>query len=289
MLVRFWGVRGQVGTAGKATMRYGGHTPCVEVRCGETLLILDAGTGIRALGEALLREANGGRLAGHVLLTHDHRDHLEGFRFFAPALDPKHRFTVYGSDDAIVEVEDEFTTQLETKYFPALADELGVEIDFRTVDVGRFFIGEVAVTAQFTNHPGICYGYRLEWDGRSLVYLTDTEPYLFAHTVQPDDEAIARCDARLVDFVRGANLLIADAQFDAAEYRERHGWGHSSVDDAVRLALEAGVARLALFHHDPSHDDDKMDSLLTHARALIRRKRARLDCLAAQEGLEVSL
>jgi ribonuclease BN (tRNA processing enzyme) len=141
----------------------------------------------------------------------------------------------------------------------------------------------------FTNHPGICYGYRLEWDGRSLVYLSDTEPYQFVHKLMPDDEAIARTDARLVSFVRGADLLIADAQFDAREYRDKRGWGHSSVDDAVRLALEAGVKHLALFHHDPSHDDDKVDALLAHARQLIKRKRSKVECLAAQEGLEVLL
>jgi len=284
MTVKFWGVRGSIPAPGPRTNRYGGNTPCVEVRCGEALFVLDAGSGIRELGNALM--AAGKPVKLHLLISHTHWDHLQGFPFFTPLYVPGNVLHIYGPQGADGTLETVLAGQMTLPYFPVLLSEAQSEVHFHELDVGEHVIDGVKVTTIFANHLGIALAYRLEWGGKSLVYLCDNEPCgSLAGSVQEPPPI----DPRLAEFARDADLLIADAPYDAEEYQQRRGWGHGSVDDVVRVALDAGAKRLALFHHDPAHDDDAIDRLVAQARDAIAASGAAMECFGAQEGQTVEL
>jgi len=291
--LKFWGVRGSIPTPGPSTLRYGGNTPCVEVRCGDALLILDAGSGIRELGNALM--AQGRPITAHLMISHSHWDHVQGFPFFIPAYVRGNSIHVYGCLGADRSLREVLEGQMEFTYFPVALDELGSAVAFHEVDEGQFQVAGVPVRAMYANHPGLCLNYRLEWEGKTAVYMCDSEPY--DRLANPEDTAPAEeyvgivegIDPRLAEFARGADLLIADCPYTAEEYRQRRGWGHGSVEDVVQIAVDAEVKRLALFHHDPSHPDDKIDEMVEHARSLLTAARASTECFGAREQLVVTL
>ena len=295
--VRFWGVRGSVPTPGPSTVRYGGNTACIEVRADGELIILDSGTGIRLLGDRLAAEFGGEPLQMTLLITHSHWDHVQGFPFFRPAYDPRNRIRILGFEGTREGLAGVFSKQMESPYFPIGLGQLPGHIMFEELRGMEFSIGAVQVRAAFVNHPGVCVGYRLNTSRGSVVYLPDTEPFYRVRGQSsgggpPKAEALAFAQAeddKTVRFMEGADLLILDAQFDATEYRQHIGWGHTSVDDAVEFALRARARQLFLFHHDPDHDDDKIDQMLQHARELISRRREKLEVQAAREGLEIRL
>ncbi len=281
MTVRFWGVRGSVPVPGPATCRYGGNTACVEVRVDGELLILDAGTGIRRLGLALLAEER--PVTGTLLISHAHWDHIHGLPFFAPALTPGHRFRVYGCAGAAPHMKAILAAQMESPYFPLSLDDLPDTLEFLELGDDPILVGPVRVRTTRLHHPGLTLGFRLEAGGRVLVYATDQEPHVDALGAEP------MLDPALLKLATGADLLICDAQYTPEEYRQRVGWGHSSVTDAVRLALEAGVGCLALFHHDPERTDEAVDAMLQTALAEVARRGGALKCVAAAEGMEFNL
>lgn len=293
MRIKFWGVRGSVPTPGPRTLRYGGNTPCVEVRCKETLLILDAGTGLRELGNALL--AAGKPVVAHLLIGHTHWDHLQGFPFFAPFYVKGTTLRIYGCGGADRSLEAVLTGQMALPYFPVLLSEARAGITFHELDIDTYPIGDARVTTRYTNHPGVGLAYRVECEGRSLVYLCDTEPYheLAAVTEEPGHGIVGvtgqQLDLGLAEFASGADAVIADAPYDREEYLERRGWGHGCVDDVVSLAVHAKAKRLYLFHHDPSHSDEKVDEMVAYSRALIRESAMPIECEGAREGMEVVL
>lgn len=281
MTVRFWGVRGSIPAPGPDTCRYGGNTACVELRAAGQLVILDAGSGIRKLGLALA--AQGGPVRGTLLISHAHWDHIHGLPFFAPVMSPGNRFHVYGCAGSEPHMRTTLAGQMETPYFPLSLEDLPDTLEFHELGDDPIQVGEVKIDALRLNHPGITLGFRVSAEGRAVVYATDQEPHAAADGSEPV------LDPNLVRFARGADLLIADAQYTADEYQGRVGWGHSSFTHAVRLGLEAGVKRLALFHHDPERSDSAVDALLVMARAEIARCGGRLECVAASEGMELSL
>jgi phosphoribosyl 1,2-cyclic phosphodiesterase len=281
MTVRFWGVRGSVPAPGPETCRYGGNTSCVEVRAGGELLILDAGTGIRKLGLAL--QAQGATVRGTLLISHAHWDHIHGLPFFAPAMSPGNRFDVYGCAGSEPHMRTTLAGQMESPYFPLSLTDLPGTLVFHELGDDPIEIGPVRVQTIRLHHDGITLGFRIECAGRAIVYATDQEPHVGAKGAEPV------LDPALLQFAERADLLIADAQYTAEEYAERVGWGHSCVRDAVRLALAAGVAELALFHHDPERCDAAVDALLESARAEIAGRGGRLQCVAAAEGMELCL
>jgi phosphoribosyl 1,2-cyclic phosphodiesterase len=254
-------VRGSVPAPGAATQRYGGNTPCVEVRAGERRIILDAGSGIRALGERL-RDA-GGKVQADVLLSHYHYDHLQGIPFFAPLAEPGNHFTFLGPRREGRSVQDVLEGQMVPPYFPVTLDQIArAAIEFRTIEPTEpFSIGPVRVTSVELDHPGGNLGYRLEFAGRSLVYATDVE-----HTDTPGEA--------LVKLARGADLLLHDAMYTGPEYEARRGWGHSTWNGALATAKAAKVKRLVLFHHDPERNDRALDALLWQARSSFPRTTA---------------
>lgn len=294
--VKFWGVRGSIPTPGADTVRYGGNTSCVEFRGGGEIIVLDSGTGIRPLGNALSSDFAGKPLAISVLITHSHWDHVQGFPFFAPAYDPANRIRILGFEGARNGLAGIFSAQMESPYFPVGLAQMPSYLSFEELRSMEFSIGEVKVQAAFANHPGVCVGYRLTVPGFSIAYLPDHEPFRRLRHQRELPEALkdqARQfaeteDEKIVSFLRDVDVLILDSQFDADEYASHSGWGHSSVDDAVSLALRANARRLFLFHHDPSHSDAKIDSMVQHARILVSKQGASLVVEAAREGFGVS-
>jgi phosphoribosyl 1,2-cyclic phosphodiesterase len=258
-------------------VRYGGNTSCVEVRAGGEIILLDAGSGLRALGRSLLAEFKDRPLKLTMLLTHTHWDHIQGLPFFGPIYDSRCRLRILGRKGARKGLVNALTGQMESSYFPIPFHKLPSNIKIEELKDFNFNIGPVCGQALRANHPGLCVGYRLSLHNRLIAFFPDTEP---RHGGD---------DREMIEFVRDADVLILDSQYDSAEYRQHAGWGHGCVDDSVALALRAGVKHLYLFHHDPDHDDKRIDSLVKHARRLVAKQKGKLRVDAAREGMTINL
>jgi len=255
LAVRFWGVRGSVATCGSAFLGTGGNTSCIEVRAGDELIILDAGTGLVPLAQTLVSP-----LRATFLLTHFHWDHIQGFPFFGPAYQRGNHLTLHGLGARDDDVKAAFERLMQPPHFPVTLEALQARIEFRSLRPGNELrIGSVSVRTGVLNHPQGCLGYRISVGGASVVLATDTEP-IDGATVDPG----------VIDLARGADLLIHDAQYTVEQYHlcGRRGWGHSTYSTACQVAAEAGVNQLVLFHHDPSHDDRAVEKIEQAARAL---------------------
>lgn len=286
-LVRFWGTRGSIPTPGNKTRRYGGNTSCVEVNVDGTLFILDAGTGLRELGLALV-EAQKESIEAHLLFSHTHWDHIQGFPFFLPAYRPTTLLNVYEIGRHDHRFTDLLLGQMRSEYFPVSFSDLGSQIVSRCFEEGFTTVNGVRLSVLEQNHPGRSFAHRLETKNRRMVYATDNELDL----VLVNGDAVARdldlmrvAPPAFVDFVRGAELLIADAQYSDEEYGEKRGWGHSRIHTVVDLAVQASVCRLALFHHDPLHADQQIDDLVELAKARAKHHGSALEVFAAREGM----
>lgn len=280
MLIKFWGVHGSIPRPGPATLKYGGNTPCVEVRCSDTLLILDAGTGIRELGDDLLRRGrspSGGknRVSGHIFLSHLHWDHVQGFAFFEPAFVKGNQFHVYGVPSIGGHLRATLERQLAEPNFPLTLDDLVASFEFHDLTAAQTVqIEGVMVRVEGLNHPGGSYGFRFECGGKSLVYASDTEQ-------------VACIDDKIIELAAGGDVLVFDSMFAPDQYQglwdgvPRVSWGHSTWECAVEVARRAGVGRLILFHHGNE------DAIV----AEIERKAQEKFPLttAAYEGLEIEL
>jgi len=258
-------------------VRYGGNTTCVEVRCGREVIILDAGTGLRKLGQSLLGEFKRQPLNISLLLSHTHWDHIQGLPFFAPIYESRCRLRILGCEGARKSLVAALTGQMESTYFPVPFAKLPSNIEIEELRDFSFTIGPVLVRAHRANHPGMTVGYRLFSPDGIVCFFPDTEP------LRGGD------DREMIDFIRDADALILDSQYDAAEYRKHVGWGHGCLDDSVALALKAGVKKLVLFHHDPDHDDKKIDAFVKHARRLVAKAKGKMKVEAAREGLVIPL
>jgi phosphoribosyl 1,2-cyclic phosphodiesterase len=274
--VKFWGTRGSVPTPGAATVRYGGNTSCVEVRADGQIIVLDAGTGIRPLGLELAREFNGAPINITLLITHTHWDHIQGFPFFLPAYESKNTIRVLGFEGARQGLGSTLAGQMESPYFPIALQQMPGNVVIEELSDFNFHIGDVKASAAMVNHPGIAVGYRLSTSAGDIAYLPDNE--------LSNDHLQNR---KLVDFIAGADVLIIDSQYDCDEYEAHIGWGHGCVDDVVRIAEDGHAKRLYLFHHDPGHDDARVDAMLAHARNLA--KGTPLQVFAATEGETITL
>ncbi len=306
MRIRFWGVRGSYPVPGPQTNRYGGNTSCVEVRPRNgPHIVIDAGTGLRRLGKDLmLRDGFGeGRGASHLLISHTHWDHIQGLPFFAPLYQSGNKLYVYARRRDDTHLRAVFATQSDDPYFPVPFNATKADVAFRElVEGARFQIGSVKVSCTRLNHPWIAMAYRLECDGASVVYATDTAPFtdiLLEHEFiktpprvgdAPSPEHASKLrDMRegLIELCRGADLVIYDTQFTPEEYRSRPHWGHSTPDDALEVALAAQARTLALFHYSPERSDDEQDVVLAETRAKVAG--TGLEVIGSQEQMELTL
>jgi len=280
MRVRFWGTRGSIAVPGEKTSQYGGNTSCVEVRAADgTLIVLDCGTGARELGQHLLRSIEG-PLRLHLFIGHTHWDHIQGFPFFAPAFLPGTELNVYAPAGFQRRVEDAIAGQMQYSYFPVTLRDLRSRVHFTALEEGFFRIGDVLVQTQCLNHTAPTLAYRVSSDGATVAYVTDHEPFW-----KPTGRAFRHPgDQRHLSFLEGADLIIHDAQYDEEEYAGKVGWGHSTVEYATDIALAAGSSRLALFHHDPAHDDRAVARLEATARERAAASSGSLEVFAAAEG-----
>ena len=286
--IQFWGTRGSIPSPGAQTARYGGNTPCVEVRTADGwLVILDAGTGIRELGRSLLSRANGARIKGDIFLTHAHWDHIQGIPFFGPIFQRGNHFTIWGSGSLQTSIDRVVRDQMSPVVFPVTFEELDATIDFRELGEERCDGNGYSVRALNVRHPGGALGYRFTESNderRALVYISDNELGPHAKYESPPDWR-----RRLVDFVRGASFLVHDTMYTVEEYDHHRGWGHSTYEDAVELALEAEVETLVFFHHKPERTDDEVDRRLAECRTLVTRRGGRLELIAAAEGMTLTV
>jgi phosphoribosyl 1,2-cyclic phosphodiesterase len=258
-------------------VRYGGNTTCIEVRIDDDIIILDAGTGLRLLGQSLRAEFGGRPLNLTLLISHTHWDHIQGLPFFAPIYDARCRLRILGGEGARKGLVAALTGQMESTYFPVPFSELPSNIEIEELREFNFAVGNTLVRALRANHPGICVGYRLFSPTGLICFFPDTEPRTGGD------------DREMMDFIRDADVLILDSQYSSEEYRTHTGWGHGCVEDSVKLALQAGVKKLVLFHHDPNHNDRIIDGFVRHARALVKKQRGKLKVEAAREGLTIHL
>jgi diguanylate cyclase (GGDEF)-like protein len=283
--VRFWGTRGSVPTPGSTTVRYGGNTSCVEVRAEDgSVFVLDCGTGARALGLHLASTLRP-PLRLNLFIGHTHWDHIQGFPFFVPAFLPGVEMNIYAPAGFRRGLEEAMAGQMEYSYFPVKMSDLRSRIHFTELEEGFFRVGDVLVETQYLNHTAPTIAYRITSGGATLAYTTDHEPFWRVPGGVSDHPG----DRAHIAFLRGADLVIHDAQYSDEEYAEKVGWGHSPVEYATDVALAAGARRLALFHHDPTHDDAILEGLEIRCRERVARAGGNLEVFAGAEGLELSI
>ncbi|MBA4387156.1 MAG: MBL fold hydrolase [Verrucomicrobia bacterium] len=291
MYVTFWGTRGSISTPGGRTEKYGGNTPCVSVRYKNTLIILDAGTGIRNLGLELAQQAQRTNtpLHIHLLLSHTHWDHIQGLPFFAPAYLQNSKISIYGSPNKEIFLESILQRQMDVNYFPVDMAALAAELTIIEISGNKIDIGPITVDWQEqVYHPGGSVRYRLSVGDRSIIYATDIELDQIFH---PDksNAKIRKIQKEYCSFIRGADLLIADGQYTAREYPAMKGWGHTSISTITDIAAEQRVKQLAVFHHDPQHSDTMLDKLWADYAQKHNTKEAETKVFWAREGLTLAI
>ena len=275
MQIKFWGVRGSIASGSPTTSGIGGNTTCVEVRCGDELIIIDTGTGVRDLGMALMKEMP---LKATILFSHVHWDHIQGFPFFGPFFIPGNEFRVFGGTSLPTTIKEVLNQQMAPPYFPVKTDLFGSKITYHDVKPGDVIEGNsYKVTLAPLLHPNGCYAYRIDYQGKTMVFSTDCEHY--------ED----RPNKNLIELSKDADVLIYDAQYTEDEYYglngqfSRKGWGHSTMQEGVKVAKAANVKKLVLFHHDPSHDDNFIKQIEAESRQFFP------ESIAAYEGLQIDL
>ena len=277
--LRYWGVRGTLPVPGARSLRYGGNTPCVTLEfINGRLLIFDAGSGIKELSNHLMKSGRP-RLEAKIFISHPHWDHINALPFFVPLYLPGNEFEILGAAHPDRSMRELIAAQMEDVYFPVTIKEFGARVFFRDLRQESFSFGDIAVSTLLLSHPGYCLGYRIDYGGRSICYITDNELYL-------DDNPAFNPNyvKNLTSFIEGTDILITDCTYFDQEYKTKVGWGHSCISKVVELAAGAKVKSLHLFHHDPDQDDDAIDRKLDEAQSGLKTRGSAVECLAPAEG-----
>lgn len=297
--IRFWGVRGSYAAPFATHLKVGGNTSCVEVRVGEHLLACDGGTGIIPFGEHLIE--SGARHELLVIFTHYHWDHICGMPFFVPAFQRDWNIKFFGPGDSAQDIEQKLAAQMKAPYFPVETETWAANIEYLDPRKGGIHHGPMHITYHSVHHPGVTYGYRILVNGKSVVYVSDNEFLFLAKSIarqraefdDEEHEIMMRINdeerAAELRFIESADILIHDAQYTPQDYERKRGWGHSCYVDTVNSAIDAGVKKLYLYHHDPSYDDEQVFAIHRHALEIIRERRSSMECEVACEGMVIEL
>lgn len=280
MKCKFWGVRGSVAAPGSQTEQYGGNTSCIELRTkNNDLFILDAGTGIRKLGLRLL--ADGEPKHARIFLTHPHWDHIEGIPFFKPFYFKQFRFTIFGSPGNKYKTKDMLRHALFQPYFPVGLADLKADVSFQDIESDNFEVGSVRISILPLNHPCHTIAYKFQEDRKTFIYMTDNELFCPANIITPYE--------KIVEFCRGADVLIHDAMYTYDEWNNFKGWGHSAIPNALQLGMDAGVHGLIFFHHDPERTDKEEHLIIKECRRKIKKAKKEIVLEGAMEDHEFTI
>ena len=293
MKFKFWGVRGSIPTPGANTVKYGGNTTCIEIRTNDNdLIILDAGTGIHALAQHLLRELP---VNAHIFITHTHWDHIQGLPFFIPIFIPGNQITIYGGMDPVTNetINRALSVQLQYSFFPIREAQLNARIDYNTIKPGLpIQVGSATITPIVLSHPVLNFGYRIDCAGQSIFFTGDYEPQLNIYV--PEDEEYAEfqsfVDAKWDEVVlamHGVDALIVDSSYTNEEYASKQGWGHGTYNSGIKLAMAAQAKKLFFTHHEPTRTDAGLDAI--YQNVLQNNPATGCELLLAQEGVDIIL
>jgi len=301
--VRFWGVRGSIPCPGPDTVKYGGNTTCLEIRADKRLIIIDLGTGAKPLADYIMaNDSKNGPLDIDIFISHTHWDHIMGFPMFAPVFVPGTKLRISGpvsyNDDTLASI---IGDQLSYRYWPVRQSELSAKIEYDELKETSVDLGNgLKVRTKYLNHPILSLGYRFEYQGKSIVTAFDHEPFRNLFPTDPNDpnyieeaaidgeEAAKEENEKMLNFCKGADILIHDAQYTAEEYEKHLGWGHSSYNYAMEVASRSNVKKLVFFHHDPNYKDKKLESIEEQCKNNARDKPG-FEIIMAREGLKIEV
>jgi len=297
--IRFWGVRGSHAAPFPTHLNVGGNTSCVEIRQDNHIVICDAGTGIIPFGHEILGQKDIRELM--IILTHYHWDHVCGLPFFVPAFHPEWKVSFFGPGNDRGEIKKHVAAQMRAPYFPVGTESWLAKIDYLAPHDHGLSHGPISIKYNNVHHPGATYGYRITVQGKNVIYISDNECKFIEKSVNKRSQELNEEEQTLyndmikeehqeeLELIKGADILIHDAQYTPEDYAKKHGWGHSCYIDTINMSIEAGVKELYLYHHDPTYDDRAIGNIHENAEKIIKEQKSSMKCHVAREGLRVDL